>query len=221
LYCLRFNKALAQLSPEAFVKNILVDELKANCVVVGHNFHFGAKRAGNIDTLKSLGKQYGFQVIIVDSVQHKEDNISSTRLRQHLSMGDFQSVNVMTGRPYRISGRVTYGNQIGRTLGYPTANLRFGRKTIPVQGIFIVLVHGLSDTPLQGVASSGFRPTFDGKELILEVYIFNFDQEIYGKRIQIEFLRKIRDEIKFDSVTDLIKQMDDDAAFAKAFFCFY
>lgn len=218
VYCLRFNAALAALSPEAFVQSVLVGELGAKTVIVGDDFHFGAKRAGNAQSLKVLGEKYGFGVQALSQSLYLDERISSSRVRSALEIVDFKAVADMTGRPYRLSGRVAYGNQLGRQLGYPTANIHLHRRQVPLMGIFVVQVYGLSEKPLPGVASLGYRPTFAGKEVILEVHLFDFDQVIYGRRIQVEFLQKIRDEIKFNDVSSLILQMDNDALIAKSFF---
>lgn len=218
VYCLRFNALLAALSPEAFVKSILVDELDAKVVIVGDDFHFGAKRAGNVDTLTTLGKKYGFIVQALPQFLYQDERISSSRVRSALIAGDFDAVRQMTGKPYCLSGRVAYGDQLGRQLGYPTANIHLHRRQVPLMGIFIVQVHGLSSEPLPGVASIGYRPTFGGKQVILEVHLFDFDESIYGQRISVEFLQKIRDEIKFNDVSALIKQMDSDVAIAREYF---
>lgn len=217
-YCMRFNSLVANLSPEDFVKTILVKNLGAKKIIIGDDFRFGVKRTGDVDTLISLGKQYDFEVMILPQEMVDKERVSSSRVRAALSLGDFKTAAALTGRPFTLSGKVAYGSQLGRQLGYPTVNIYLHRKQVPIQGIFVACVHGLGDTPLQGVASIGYRPTFGGKEILLEVFIFDFDQEIYGRFITVEFLSKIRDEIKFDSVSALILQIADDVRTAKQYF---
>lgn len=217
-YCMRFNALLANLSPDDFVKNTLVDQLGAKKIIIGDNFRFGAKRAGNVDTLKTLGKKYGFEVDALPQAMHNGDRISSTRVRQAVAQGDFEMVAALTGRPFTLSGKVSYGSQLGRQLGFPTANIHLRRKHVPMMGIFVVCVHGLYEQPLKGVASIGYRPTFDGKKILLEVHLFDFDEMIYGRFITVEFLHKIRDEVKFESVPELILQIDSDVRIAKQYF---
>lgn len=214
----RFNHKIASLSPEAFVKEVLVDALGVKAVVVGDDFRFGAKRAGDISVLEALGVQYGFEVVAMPQTMHAGKRISSSRVREALYSGDFELNRLLTNRPYQVSGHVAYGSQMGRRLGYPTANIFVDRKKPPLTGIFVVQVRGLGDTVIPGVASVGYRPTFGGKQLLLEVHLFDFDQTIYGALITVEFLKKIRDELQFDRVEDLIHQMDHDAEIARDFF---
>ena len=217
-YVMRFTKKMAALSPEAFVKNILVQQLNAKKIIVGDDFCFGAKRAGDVALLKTLGKKYGFEVDALPQWTHDNHRISSTRLRNALKIGDFNEFTTLTGRPFYLTGKVSYGDQVGRQLGYPTANIYLHRKQVPLMGIFIVCVHELKKHALSGVASLGFRPTLDGKTLLLEVHLFDFDEEIYGKRITVELIKKIRDEVRFDNTNDLIAQIDSDAAIARRYF---
>lgn len=214
----RFNDKLANLSPEAFVKEVLVDALGAKAVVVGDDFRFGAKRGGDIATLKGFGRQYGFEVIAMPQKMHVGQRISSSRVREALLIGDFGLSELLTGRQYQVTGHVAYGNQMGRRLGYPTANIFVDRKKPPLMGIYVVAVKGLGSTLLPGVASVGYRPTFGGKQLLLEVHLFDFDQTIYGTLITVVFLEKIRDEVQFEQVEDLVLQMDKDAAHGRRFF---
>ena len=216
--CLPFNKALATQSPEDFVKTVLLEKLNAKAVVVGDEFRFGAKRAGDIQSLKNFGDQFGFELQAISQVMQDDVRISSSRVREALANADFEAVQKLTGRSYSLTGRVAHGEKLGRQLGYPTANLFLHRKRVPLMGIFVVQVHGLSDQPLPAVASLGVRPTFGGKQVLLEVHLFNFNQDIYRRRITVEFLKKIRDEEKFDDVTALVAQMDRDAQIAVNYF---
>ncbi len=217
-YCMRFNALLANLSPDDFVKKILVDQLGAKKIIIGDDFRFGAKRAGDVETLKTLGKKYGFEVDAIPQAMHNGERISSTRIRNAVKQGDFKTAEALMGRPFTLSGKVSYGSQLGRQLGYPTANIHLNRKHVPMMGIFVVRVHGLSEKLLEGVASIGYRPTFNGKQILLEVHLFDFDELIYGRFITVEFLHKIRDEVKFETVSELIAQIADDVVIAKRFF---
>src|SRR3989338_7163972 len=204
VYVIRFTRFFSELTAEDFVKKILIEKLHAKKIVIGDDFIFG--------------KKYGFDVEAISQKMHDGERISSTRIRNALKIADFDTVFALTGRPFCLSGKVAYGDQIGRTLGYPTANIYLRRKQVPLMGIFIARVHGLSEQPLPGVASIGFRPTFDGKKIILEVHLFDFDQLIYGQRITVELIQKIRDEKRFDSTEALIAEIDRDAAIARAYF---
>ena len=216
-YSARFNRAFANLSAEDFVKTILVDQLHAKKIIVGDDFQFGAKRLGDVAVLKKLGEEYGFTVEALTQSVYLDERISSSRIRTALCEGDFELAKKLIYRPFLLSGRVAYGNQIGRTLGFPTANIHLRRKQVPLMGIFVVRVHGLADAPLPGVASVGLRPTFNGKEIVLEVFLFDFNQTIYGQKISIEFLHKIRDELKFDTIDALILRMQEDVVIARAY----
>lgn len=216
--CLRFNAALANLSAEDFVKKILVDQLRAKKIIIGDDFRFGAKRQGDVALLKQLGKIYGFTVDALPQSLYQNHRISSTRVRDALKIGDFETVSQLTGRSFCLTGKVAYGNQIGRQLGFPTANMHLQRKQVPLMGIFVVRVHGLRDQALPGVASVGYRPTFNGNKIVLEVFIFDFDEIIYRHSITIEFLFKIRDELHFNSVDELVAEIKKDVVIAKQYF---
>ena len=214
-YVMRFHTLLADVSAEDFVKTILVKQLGAKQVIVGDDFRFGAKRLGDVTLLKKLGLQAGFDVEALPQRLYQQERISSSRIRAALKAGDFELAKALLGRPFTLSGKVAYGSQMGRTLGFPTANIYLRRKHVPLQGIFAVRVQGLSSAALPGVASLGYRPTFHGKTILLEVHLFDFNQTIYGRHLTVEFLRKIRDEIKFDSVAALIEAMQQDSAVAR------
>lgn len=217
-YCIRFTALLANLSADAFVKNILVDQLRVKKIIIGDNFRFGAKRLGDVQLLKSLGEKYGFEVEALSQSMYNANRISSTRVREALKIGDFKTIVTLTGRPFTLSGKVAYGDQMGRQLGFPTANIYLHRKQVPLMGIFVVRVHGLRDHAIEGVASIGYRPTFNGKKIVLEVFLFDFNEVIYGRYITVEFLFKIREELKFNSVDELIKHIESDVALAKKYF---
>ncbi len=216
--CLHFNRKLASLSPEAFIQQVLIEGLGVKYLVVGDDFRFGQKRAGTVAHLQAAGQQHGFQVVNMHTFEIDDERVSSTRVRQALQKGDMAAAERLLGRDYRMSGRVAHGNKLGRELGFPTANIHLHRRFTPLQGIFAVEVFGLEEEPLQGVASLGNRPTVDGTRTLLEVYIFDFEQEIYGKHIQVSFLHKLRDEEKYDTLEALKQQIERDVQNARNYF---
>ncbi|MFZ2754250.1 MAG: bifunctional riboflavin kinase/FAD synthetase [Lysobacteraceae bacterium] len=212
---LRFNASLASLSPEDFVQRLLVDRLRAREVWVGPDFRFGRARAGNLDLLRKMGGELGFSAGTIAPVEVDGVPVSSTRIRAALQSGDFATATRLLGKPYSIAGRVVHGKQLGRTLGYPTANLRFANKMPALRGIYATWVHGMGALPWPSVSSFGTRPTVDGKEPLLEAHLFDFDGDLYGKLIEIEFVARLRDEEKFPDLPTLVVQMDRDAAQAR------
>ncbi len=216
--CLRFNRQLAELSAAEFVERILVQGLGVRHLVVGDDFRFGNDRAGDFDFLQAAGQQAGFDVVNTCTFDHGDKRISSSRIRQALALGDLQSVKQMLGRPYHICGRVAPGQQRGRTIGFHTANIHLHRAVSPVKGVFAVRVSGLGDGPLQGVANLGTRPTVDGSYFVLEVHLFDFNDDIYGRYLDVELCKKLRDEKKFESFESLRKQIEADALEARAYF---
>lgn len=212
---LRFNAALASVSPEDFVQRLLVARLGAREVWVGPDFRFGRARAGNLDLLRKMGGELGFSAHTIAPVEVDGAPVSSTRIRAALQSGDFATATRLLGKPYSIAGRVVHGKQLGRTLGYPTANLRFANKTPALRGIYATWVHGVGALPWPSVSSFGTRPTVDGKEPLLEAHLFDFDGDLYGKLIEIEFVARLRDEEKFPDLPTLVVQMDRDAAQAR------
>jgi len=211
---LRFDAALAAMSAEDFVADMLVGRLRARELWVGPGFRFGRDRRGDIDVLRSLGAQHGFRAHAIDAVGDGT-RISSTRIRDALATGDFQAAARLLGGPYTIDGRVVRGNQLGRTLGFPTVNLRFGGWTPPLSGIFAALVHGVRTDAWPAVASFGTRPTVGGREPLLEAHLFDFDGDLYGRRVEIEFVARLRDEEDFADLPTLVAQMHRDAAQAR------
>ena len=211
---LRFNTGLAAMSAEDFVLDMLVTRLRAREVWVGPGFLFGRDRNGDLRTLQSLGASNGFTANAIEAVGDGT-RISSTRVRSAVATGDFPTASRLLGRPYAISGRVVRGNSLGRSLGYPTANLRFGGKRPPLSGIFAVRVHGAGPGVVTGVASFGTRPTVGGTEPLLEAHLFDFDRDLYGRRIEVEFVAKLRNEEKFADLPTLVAQMHRDATQAR------
>lgn len=212
---LRFDAQMAAMSPEKFVDRVLVQRLGAREVHVGPGFRFGQRRAGDLDTLRAAGGARGFSAHAIDSVLLDGERVSSTRIRAALQAGDFESVARLLGRYYAIGGKVVHGRRLGRTLGFPTANLRFAGKTPALRGIYATWVHGVGPQPMPSVSSFGTRPTVGGVEPLLEAHLFDFDGDLYGRRIDVEFVAKLRDEEKFDDLPTMVAQMHRDAAQAR------
>lgn len=212
---LRFDAAFAAMSAETFVRRVLVERLGVREVWVGPGFRFGNQRSGNIGLLQRLGDVAGFHAGEIDPVFVGRERVSSTRLRDLLQDGDFAAAATLLGRPYTIAGRVVRGAQLGRKLGFPTANLRFAKEP-PLSGIFAARVHGLGEAPRPAVASFGTRPTVDGHEPLLEAHLFDFEGDLYGRCIEVEFVARLRDEERFDDLPALVEQMKEDAAQARA-----
>jgi riboflavin kinase/FMN adenylyltransferase len=216
VHLLRFNAAMAQLSPEDFVDQVLVKRLKAQLVVVGEDFRFGHKRAGDLSRLTQLGHQRGFTVKGVSEVRLNGDRVSSSRLRQALLDGDLGLARTLLGRPYQLSGRVRYGQQLGRQLGFPTLNLAMPDDLV-ASGIFAVWVEGLAKQPLPGVASLGRRPTVEsGGRLLLEVHVMDWSGQAYDQRVRVSLVQQIRPEMKFENLEDMTQQMHQDLNQARA-----
>lgn len=215
---LRFKARMAAMSAEEFVNAALVRMLQAREVWVGPGFQFGRNRGGNLDVLQRMGAQSqpGFVAGAIEPVLVDGERVSSTRIRDALQAGDFTTAARLLGRPFAIGGRVVRGAQLGRTLGFPTANLRFAGKTPALSGIYATWVHGVGDTPIASVSSLGTRPTVDGTEPLLEAHLFDFNGDLYGRRITVEFVAKLRDEETFDVLPALTVQMHRDAEQARA-----
>ncbi|MEM9386124.1 MAG: bifunctional riboflavin kinase/FAD synthetase [Pseudomonadota bacterium] len=217
--CLRFDERIADLAPETFVEQLLVDGLGITHVLVGADARYGRQRAGTFATLQAHGERAGFAVEAAPTVCMGGERISSTRIRAALAAHDFAAAEALLGRPYAMSGRVTHGQKLGRTLGYPTANIPVRRLHSPLHGIFAVRVAGVGSADdaagWPGVASLGSRPTVDGEGLLLEVFLFDFSGDLYGQRLRVEFVQYLRDEVRFDSLEALTRQMDEDAQAAR------
>ena len=217
--CLRFNKQLATLSAEDFVREILVKRLGVKALVVGDDFRFGENRRGDFQLLSQMGRDFDFVVHRMSELSQAAERVSSTRIRAELQRGDFLKAAACLGTHYSVSGRVVYGRQLGRQLGFPTANIQLHRKVVPMTGIFVVEIHGLNQRVFQGVANLGTRPTVDGSSrVLLEVYIFDFSADIYGHYVQVDFLKKLRDEERYDSLEELKTQIALDVEEARRFF---
>ncbi len=214
---LRFNAALAAMSAEAFVERVLVGRLGVREVWIGPDFRFGHKRAGDLALLQQLGARHGFHAESIDTHHIGDARVSSSKVREALAAGDLDTAAVMLGRRYSIASRVVHGRQLGRQLGYPTANLHVPGRVPALGGIFATRVHGVGERPWPSVSSLGTRPTVTGNaEPLLEAHLFDFAGDLYGRRIEVEFVAKLRDEQKFPDLPALVAQMDRDAQAARA-----
>src|SRR5579883_270089 len=197
---LPFNQELAKKTSTQFVNDILGEALHVQHVIIGDDFHFGYQRQGNIHLLREMGKDLGFTVEAMATVLIEGDRVSSTRVRHALAIGDHGLVKKLLGRPYSMLGRIREGDQLGRQWGYPTANIFLHRRLTPVRGVYTVYVYGIADHPLPGTAYIGMRPTIDGTKALLEVHLLDFDQDIYGRYVRVEFCEKLRDDERFANV---------------------
>jgi riboflavin kinase/FMN adenylyltransferase len=213
---LRFDAKLAAMPAEDFVRELLAERLGVREVWVGPEFRFGHGRAGDLALLQRMGIDHGFGANEIAPVSLDGERVSSTRIRAALAAGDFDRAARLLGRRYAIGGHVVHGRQLGRTLGYPTANLRYGGKVPALRGIYATWVHGVGAAPMPSVSSFGTRPTVDGVEPLLEAHLFDFDGDLYGRRIEVEFVAKLRDEEKFPDLPSLVAQMHRDEAQARA-----
>ena len=214
-----FNAHFASMSPQDFVKKVLVQGLHVKWLMVGEDFRYGAKRAGTLATLIEAGEQYGFYVEALPAVTNNGTRISSSAVRAALAQSDFALAAQLLDHPYAISGHVIHGKKLGRTIGFPTLNLRIAHKRPALSGIFVVQVHGLAERPLPGVASLGVRPTVeDSDRVLLETYLFDYAQQCYGKLVRVEFLKKLRDEEKYADLPTLTAAIERDADHARTFF---
>lgn len=217
--CLQFNDALRSLPAEAFVEKVLIDGLGIKHLVVGDDFRFGCDRRGDFALLQTIGSQRGFSVTDTVTLEVAGERVSSTRIRQLLEQGDFTGAEQLLGKPYSINGRIAYGQQLGRKLGVPTANVHLRRYRSPLHGVFTVSVKFADGSMYKGVANVGVRPTVTGdKKPLLEVHLFDFSRMAYGAMIDVTFHTKLRDEKKFNSLDELQIQLQTDIAQAKQFF---
>jgi len=214
---LEFSRRIAAMGAETFIDEILVDGLGVKHLYVGDDFRFGRARCGNAQQLREAGEEHGFQVDDLQTHMLGDRRVSSTWIREALAQHDLATAAACLGRPYTISGRVAHGDKRGRTIGFPTMNIPTRRRKTPLQGVYAVRVSGLAAAALPGVANIGRRPTVSGAEqVILEVHLFDFQREVYGQHIEVEFVAHIRDEHKFASLDALKQQIDTDAQQARA-----
>ncbi|MGB8326198.1 MAG: bifunctional riboflavin kinase/FAD synthetase [Steroidobacteraceae bacterium] len=219
-YICRFDYRFAQIHAEDFIERILVRGLGVKRLLVGDEFRFGARRAGDVQLLRAGGGRLGYRVDVMDSVTYDGERISSTAVRAALAAGELPRAAQLLGRPYSISGRVVRGDGMGRRLGFPTANVQMKHNRPPVLGIFAVEVSGAGDRPVRGVASLGLRPTLkpQGAPPVLEAHLFDFDRDIYGQHLRVDFFQKFRDEEKYADLGTLTRQIADDAEHAREYF---
>lgn len=216
--CIQFDHRLAALTAEDFIRNILVEHLKIRYLLVGDDFRFGKGRTGDYAMLQQAGQDFGFEVADSHSICLDDTRISSTAIRKALTSNQLEFATAMLGRPYQICGRIAHGDKRGRTIGFPTANIKLRRHATPLSGVYAVSLHGLANKPIYGVANIGKRPTVDGHHLQLEVHLFNFNQTVYGHEVCVEFHHKLRDEQRFESFDALKQQIQIDSKQAQAFF---
>lgn len=213
---LEFGAQLAGQSAPDFIRQVLVAMLGVRHLYVGDDFRFGTGREGDFALLAQFGTTHGFGVESLPSVIHLDQRVSSTAIRRALSAGELDLAAHWLGRPYAICGRVAHGDKRGRTIGFPTLNVDLHRRVSPVRGVFAVQVMGLAGQPLPGVANIGNRPTVAGDDrFLLEVHLFDFDQQVYGRHVEVRFIARIRDEKKFDSFDQLRQQIQMDAVRAR------
>ncbi len=219
LHVFRFDRAFSALSAEAFIEQVLGATLQARYVLVGDDFRYGAKRAGDFALLERQGRSLGFDAEFLPTVEVAGERASSTAVRQALAAGELEHAARLLGRPYSISGRVVHGDKLGRDIGFPTANIQLKHNRPPLLGIFAVEVYGLNGEPLPGAASLGKRPTVKNPDAVpvLEVHLFDFNAEIYGRRVRVDFLHKLRDEEKYPDLDSLVAQIRRDVDNAKQF----
>jgi riboflavin kinase/FMN adenylyltransferase len=215
----RFNRPLANLEPEQFIQDILVSKLNVKHLVIGDDFHFGKMRRGNFKLLEEFGNENGFSVEKSESYELSALRVSSTLIRDALNADDLSQAQQLLGRDYSICGRVAQGDKLGRTLGFPTANIKMLRRNTPIRGVFAVTMTGIDNREFQGVANVGIRPTIEGNhKVILETHLFDFDQDIYGRYVSVQFKQKLRHEMRFVSLEQLQSQIRKDVVAAKEFF---
>jgi len=210
LLCVSFTHQFANLSADQFIEELLIKKLNVKFLVIGDDFHFGYQRLGDFALLKEAGKKYGFEVVDTKSLSQDTCRVSSTRIRSALAKGELQQAEQMLGRKYSIAGRVGHGRKLGRTIGVPTANLFLKRRVSPVSGVFVVSILGIDNKTYTGVANIGCRPTVNGERQQLEVHIFDFEGDLYGRQLEVLLESKLRDETRFESFAELKVQIDKD-----------
>ena len=213
---LKFDDLLSVLSPEQFVEKVLSESLSLKHIFVGKDFKFGKDRAGDINSLKSFGLKYRIGLSSIKLKNQDGTSISSTKIRNNLKKGKIKEANELLGRPYMISGLVIEGDKRGRQIGFPTANVSLGKLIRPAFGVYAVLIEGIENKVLRGIANIGRRPTVNDRGVLLEVNIFDFNEDIYGKKIFISLIDFIRDEKKFDGIENLKKQIVMDVKLSKS-----
>jgi riboflavin kinase/FMN adenylyltransferase len=217
VWLMRFNQALAGMEAESFVQSVLVDTLAAKHVVVGEDFRYGKGRKGDIESLRLSGERLGFEVRVVPMIDIDGCRASSSNIRGSLAAGDLKQASVLLGRSYSMSGRVIRGRQLGRQLGYPTANIRLVASPSPLMGVFAIRARWGGSGWHDGVANLGTRPAVGGEGFLIEVHLFDFTGNLYGQKLEVEFTKKLRNETHFEDIDDLVVQMREDERQAR--FC--
>jgi len=215
LLCVNFNHQFASIEAEAFIRDLLVGQLGVKFLVIGDDFCFGRERRGDFAMLQRAGQELGFEVVSTHSFCLDSFRVSSTAIREALAHDDLAAATLMLGRYYSIAGRVSHGRKLGRTIGFPTANIPLKRCVSPVSGVYVVEVSGLPNSPVGGVANIGQRPTVNGVRQQLEVHLFDFEGDLYGKQLEVTLLHKLRNERKFESFDALKQQIESDAEAAR------
>ena len=217
LFLKEFDEEFRNLTGEEFVKQILIDKLNVKHLIIGHDHTFGKNRSGDFNLLKKMSSEYGFEVVQVEAVDFQDRHISSTQIRNALMNGEINTANEMLGYHYSVSGEVIHGKKLGRTIGYPTANISVNPlKFLPKKGAYIVDAF-VKNQQFKGMLSIGTNPTVDGKSLSVEVYILDFDSDIYGEAISVNFREFLHEEIKFESLDQLIERLDEDQKLTENF----
>jgi len=215
VWMMRFNQALAGMSAETFVQSVLVDVLDAAYVVVGEDFQYGKARQGDTGSLRQAGKNHGFELSTVATIEVDGKRASSSSIRECLAAGELSQAARLLGRPYRTQGRVIRGRQLGRKLGYPTANMPLSVSPSPLNGIFAVRARWGDSGWRDGVANLGTRPAVGGAGFLVEVHLFDFDGDLYGQNMEVEYVKKLRNEEHFEDIDDLVRQMREDERLAR------
>jgi riboflavin kinase/FMN adenylyltransferase len=214
-FCPRFDQEMRAIEVDTFIRRLLIHGLNASALIIGDDFRFAKNRSGGVEDLRRAGVAVDLEVIEVGSVLCDGERVSSTAIREALADGNMDKARALLGRPYRMSGKVIEGHKLGRELGFPTANFALNRQISPVLGVFAARVSGIADHPLDAVISVGSRPTFHGTRTLIESHIFDFDGDLYGKRIHVDFIAKLRHMLTFEGAEELIEQMNVDAVDAR------
>ena len=207
----KFNKSLSKLYPQVFIEEILYKQLNIKSIIVGYDFRFGKDRKGNIDLLKQLSKKFNYKVLVINQIKNKKIDLvySSSLIRQNIQEGNFQNANLLLGRNWFIKGKIIHGDKRARKMNFPTANIKPKNLIKPKHGVYAIRAI-LENKTYKGIANFGIRPTIKGDKLLLEAHLFNFNKEIYGKELTVEFLTFIRGEKKFDNFSLLTNQIRKD-----------
>jgi len=218
--CLNFTRELSKVSAENFIKDILLERLRIRDIVVGPGFSFGHKRKGNVDLLRSMGETYGFNTVVAEVARVDDQVVSSSAIRNLVREGEISEANRFFGYDYYIEGVVVEGERRGRKLGFPTVNLDTEWEILPKPGVYATYV-GLPDGFHESITNIGIRPTFEESKLTVETHIFDFNDDLYGKKVRVNFVERLRDEKRFASVDELVAQIEHDVAAVREILCDY